>query len=207
MLNIPEKTKLWANLAMLFTAVLWGVSFISIKIAVNEVPPITMALIRFIIASIILLIITKKLEPSSRLHHQDIKPMILAGALGITLYFYFENTGVKLTTASNASLIVALVPIISIIMDMLIFKTQISIKKFCGIGLAMVGAYLTVTANGQMDFSSATFRGNLFILGAMLSWTLYTLLNKLLKNKYSGLFMTTVSNLIRHTAFTACLSA
>ena len=192
---ILGQTKVLANLAMFFTAILWGVSFISIKIAVTEVPPITLALIRFMIATAILLIITRKLEPTSRLERKDLKKMVLAGALGITLYFYCENTGVKLTTASNASLITALIPVIAIVMDTLIFKTKISTIKLFGIGFATLGAYLAITANGQMHFNSATFQGNLFIVGAMLSWTFYTLLNKSLNTKYSGLFLTTYQTL------------
>lgn len=186
---------LLANFAMLITVVLWGISFISIKIAVSEVPPITMALIRFMIATSILLIMVKKLEPSSRLKKEDFFRMGTAGFLGVTLYFYFENTGVKLTTASNASLITAIIPIIATTMDIFIFKTKVSVIQLFGMVIAMAGAYLAITANGQVDFTTATFKGNLLVVCAMLSWTLYTLYAKSLKNKYSGLFLTTYQTL------------
>jgi len=187
--------KLLANLAMLVTVTFWGMSFISIKTAVSEVPPVTMALLRFLIASTILLTITKKVEPASKLQSCDLVKMLTAGALGITLYFYLENTGISLTTASSAALITAIIPIIAISMDMLIFKTKVPIIQVIGIVLAISGAYLAITANGQLDFSSQNFRGNLCIVGAMLAWSLYTLLNKSLNGKYSGLFLTTYQTL------------
>ncbi|TEB07686.1 putative inner membrane transporter yiJE [Pelotomaculum schinkii] len=190
-----SKQQLLANLAMLITVLFWGISFISIKIAVSEVPPITMALIRFIIASAILLVIIRKLEPASKLKKEDRIKMLTAGFLGITLYFYFENSGVKMTTASNASLITSITPIIAIALDMIIFKTKPSVLKFVGMGCAVAGAYLAVTANGQLSFNSATFKGNLFMVFAMLTWSLYTLLNKALQDKYSGLFLTTCQTL------------
>jgi len=71
--------KFLANLAMLVTVTLWGMSFISIKTAVSEVPPITLALLRFMIASTILLIITKKVEPATKLQPNDLRKMIIAG--------------------------------------------------------------------------------------------------------------------------------
>lgn len=187
--------QLLANLAMLITVLFWGISFINIKIAVSEVPPITMALIRFIIASTILVVIMKRLEPDSKLKKEDRLKMVLAGFLGITIYFYFENSGVKMTTASNASLISSIIPITAIALDMIIFKTKPSVMKFVGMGCAIAGAYLAVTANGQLSFDSATFKGNLFMVFAMLAWSLYTLLNKTLQDKYSGLFLTTCQTL------------
>lgn len=187
--------KLLANLAMLITVTLWGMSFISIKTAVSEVPPVTLALLRFMIASAILLTITKKVEPTVKLQRRDFGKMAIAGFFGITLYFYLENTGISLTTASSAALITAIIPILAIALDMLVFKTKIPFVQSLGIIGAMSGAYLAITANGQLDFSSQTFKGNLCIVGAMLSWSLYTLLNKSLNGKYSGLYLTTYQTL------------
>ena len=180
-----------ANLAMLVLVILWGVSFSIIKIVVSEIPPITLAELRFLIATTVLFAIVKKVQPSSKLEKADVPQMILAGFLGITVYFYLQNTGVELTTASNASLIASITPIIAITMDVIIYRTKISVVQVLGIGCATIGAYLTVTANGQVDFNSATFKGNLFMVGAMFSWALYTLLNKSLQGKYSGLSLIT----------------
>jgi len=185
------KSNVLANLAMLVLVILWGVSFSIIKIVVNEVPPITLAEIRFLIATMILFTVLKKVEPSAKVEKADLAQIALAGFLGITLYFYLQNTGVKLTTASNASLIASLTPILAITMDVIIFRTKISFVQLMGIVCATIGAYLAVTANRQVDFGSATFKGNLFMVVAMSSWALYTLLNKSLQGKYSGLCLIT----------------
>jgi len=191
-----QKKVLLATAAILVTVVLWGISFISIKVAVREVPPLTMALIRFAIATTILLIVIRRLEPAAKLEKGDFPKMLLAGCLGITIYFSFENTGVKLTTASSASLITSIIPIIAMLMDALIFKTRISPDKWLGVIVAMLGSYLVITANGQLSFSSSSFQGNLLMVGAMLSWIFYTILNKSFRQKYSGLFLTTYQTLL-----------
>ena len=183
--------KTLANLAMLFTVVCWGISFISIKIVVNEIPPITTACLRFLITSTFLFIALKNLEPDHKLSKDLIPKLMLGGFLGITLYFCCENTGIKLTTASNASLITSLVPILAIGLDIIFFKSKISFTKIIGIIIALIGTYLIITASGNIDFSSDNFKGNMFMIGAMSSWAFYTILNKFLQNKHSALFLVT----------------
>ena len=183
--------KTLANLAMLFTVVCWGISFISIKVVVNEIPPITTACFRFLITSIFLWIALHKIEPKHHLTVKIMPKLALGGFLGITLYFCCENTGIKLTTASNASLITALVPILAIGLDVIFFKSKLSLSKICGIIIALIGTYLIVTASGNIDFSSDTFKGNMFMIGAMSSWAFYTILNKFLQAQHSALFLVT----------------
>lgn len=194
--SLRDNQYIMANLLLLITVLFWGVSYVSIKITVAEVPPVTMALIRFAIASVLLVGLLRRFEPGAKIAKADIPRMVLAGCLGITLYFYFENIGVKLTTVVNASLIVTIIPILAICLDILFFGARVSVLKLVGIAIAIVGMYLSVTANGQLDFNSANFIGNLFVLGAMLSWTFYTLVAKSLQNKYSGMCMITYQTVI-----------
>ncbi|MBP2653758.1 MAG: protein of unknown function transrane [Firmicutes bacterium] len=193
---IVGRQQLLANLIMITVIAFWGISFISIKIAVSEIPPTTMALIRFAIASTLLLIILKRVEPNRKVDKKDVPQILLGGVLGITIYFYFENLGVKLTTASNASLIVTTVPIIAITLDVVFYHGRISILKLAGIGMAVIGTYLSVTANGNIDINSNNFVGNMLMVGAMLSWALYTIVNKSLQDKYSGVFLTTCQTVV-----------
>ncbi|SDE06780.1 DMT family transporter [Sporomusa acidovorans] len=194
--GLGDKKYILANLLMAVTILFWGISYVSIKITVTEVPPVTMAAIRFIIASVLLWGLLKRLEPEAKLAKADRLPMALAGCLGITLYFYFENIGVKLTTAANASLIVTIIPILAIGLDILFFGARVSVLKLVGIAIAIVGTYFSVTANGELDLKSANFVGNLLVVGAMLSWTFYTLASRSLQKKYSGMCMTTYQTII-----------
>jgi len=191
---------LLGNLAMLFTVTVWGISFINTKILLREIPPTTIALIRFIIASLLLWALCARLEPGKRIQKKDLPLMVLAGVFGITLYFYFENTGINLTTAVNAALIVTFVPLITICLDVLFFHGRASFLKIAGVGIAIMGTYFSITANGQISLTSTNFKGNLFMVGAMLVWAFYTLINKLLQKRYSGLAMTTYQTIFG-TAF------
>ncbi len=178
---------LLANAAMMMTVVAWGTSFISTKVVLREMAPSTLAFTRFFIASCLLYPLLKKMEPQSRLQQGDRFSFFIAGFLGISLYFFLENTGVKYTTASNASLITSFVPILTITINFLFFRARLSAFEWIGILLGTAGAYLTITANGQLSFASENFRGNLFLIGAMLSWAAYTICSRRLQERYSGL--------------------
>ena len=197
----PSRGQLIANLAMLIVIVFWGISYVSIKVAVAEIPPLTMALLRFVLASLLLWVILRKVEPETRLAKSDLPKMILGGIFGITIYFIFENTAVKYTTAVNASLIVSVVPVITIILDILFFHSKLTLMKLLGVILALAGSYLAVTGNGQVSLGSGHFLGNALMIGAMLSWAFFTLVNKSLQKKYSGLFLTTYETIFGTIGF------
>jgi len=196
-----SKEQLHANLAMVAVIIFWGISYVSIKVTVNEIPPITMGLIRFAIASLTLGIILHRVEPQTRLAKSDLPKMLLGGIFGITIYFIFENIGVKLSSATNASLIVSVVPIITIILDALFFQSRISYMKLSGVIIAVLGSYLAVTGNGKAELNSTHFHGNMLMIGAMISWALFTLVNKSLREKYSGLFLTTYQTIFGTLCF------
>ena len=117
LLHAKGRQQIVSNMAMLVTAFFWGISFISTKVVLRELPPSTIGLVRFVIASLFLAILLHKLEPGSRPKKADLPFLALSGILGISLYFFFENTGISYTSAVNASLIVTFVPLITILLD------------------------------------------------------------------------------------------
>lgn len=179
--------------AIIFTTILWGVSFVSIKITVAVIPPMTLALLRFLIASAILWLLLKKTEPKARLAKKDIPAMSASGLLGVTAYYYFQNNGVKLTTASEASMIIAVIPMLTLIGDFLIFKTKLSLLKMISVLLSLGGVYFIVSAAppGSQD----SWIGNLFMLGSALSWVVYSLITRPLSARYSQLAVVTYQTL------------
>ena len=74
----------------------------------DYVPPITLGFLRFSIAALFMLFVIKSFEKYAK---KDIVNLGLASFLGVTAYFLFENVALEYTTATNASLIAATVPI------------------------------------------------------------------------------------------------
>jgi drug/metabolite transporter (DMT)-like permease len=182
-------SRLMGFLAIICTTVLWGLSFISIKVTVAVIPPLTLALFRFLIASVILLFLLKKVEPATKLARGDILLMALSGLLGVTVFNDFQNIGIKMTTASAASMIIAAIPILTVVGELLAFKTKLSWIKIISVILSMGGVYCIVASSQQT--SQEGFLGNLFMLGAAVSWVVYTLITRPLSTRYSQLAVVT----------------
>jgi len=107
-------------LASIITCVLfWGFSFISTKIAVVVFPPMSLGLIRFAIALVFLYFIKLKIAPKEKLRLRDVPLLFTAGLTGVTLYFFFENNGISLVSASEASIAISSVPALAMITDLI----------------------------------------------------------------------------------------
>jgi drug/metabolite transporter (DMT)-like permease len=151
------------------TAVIWGGSYIFTKVAVSSLPPMLLAFLRFAIAVVILFPISLKKRGS--FNTVDHKNAALAGLSGITFYFFFENYGLTMTNAADASLIVSTAPILTILLYDLIRK-KYDLFEYLGGLVAFSGLSLIIDSGRFADGSSVT--GNLFSFGAAVSWTAYT---------------------------------
>jgi drug/metabolite transporter (DMT)-like permease len=180
--------------AIIITAVIWGLSFLSIKISVAVLPPMTLALSRFIIASFLLYLSLKYYQPDVKLEIKDYPLMMIAGVIGVTLYFYFENTGVKLTNAAIASLIMGTIPVFTVIAEAVVFRNKLNNKITIGVLLSLLGVYFIVGVQ-LSDASTGFWLGNLMMLGAAVSWVVYSLATKPLYKKYSQLAIVTYQTL------------
>ena len=190
-----NKTSLMANLAILITIIFWGVSSSVVKIALRDVPPATLALIRFIIASGILHLAKKILYPNIKLAKEDIKKMVLGGLIGVTIYFVFENYGLSLINAANATIILALIPLFTIAVDKVVYKIPIGPHKGLGVVLSIIGVSLVIGKSISVNADNKEIVGSLLMLGAALCWVMYSMVNRGLQDKYPTLFLTAFQGL------------
>lgn len=180
---------------MIMTVILWGLSFISTKVVLAQIPPISIAFFRQFIAAATLIPLVMYSRALPRVTLRDLGTIAGAGLFGIVLYFLFENTGLQYTTASNASMIVAALPIFTLISEALFFRLKVSWNMVVCLLASIIGVYLVVTVNGQMDLSSTRFLGNLLMIGSMVCWVVYTAINKKLDKKYPSIAIITYQSL------------
>lgn len=180
-----KKDKKVGLIAMLITALVWSISFINIKVAVAVVPPMTLGMLRFILASLILIVIVKIKKIDLKVDRKDWLYVFLAGALGITLYFYFENNGVKYTSASASSLIIATIPVFSVIADAIIYKIKMTRRVMLSVICSLAGVALIVGFNIEALVASGYAKGYAMMFGAVGVWILYMVVTKPLFERYS----------------------
>ena len=187
---IDKKSNTAGFILVLLSTIFWGMSFISTKIVLTEVPPVSIAFFRQVIALVPLFLWAFFSKTSLKIALKDFFLLAFSCFFGIVLYFVFENNGLKYTSASNASMIVASVPVFTLLAEVLFFRFKANLKMLLCITVSITGVYLVISINGRLDFSSARFLGNAMVLGAMISWVIYTILSRNLGTKYSSLVIT-----------------
>jgi len=176
-----------STIAIIVTVIIWGFSFLSIKVTINVLPPMTLALLRFIMASFVLAVVFKRKEPETKLKKNDIPTMIWGGIFGVSLYFYFENNSIKYISASAASILVATIPVITILAEAIFLRNPMNGRKSISVLLSILGVYYVVGGNFTELLTSGTGMGYGMMLGAVFAWVAYTIITKPLFEKYSQL--------------------
>ncbi|MCL2833232.1 MAG: DMT family transporter [Treponema sp.] len=189
------------------TMLFWGFSFVSIKIAVGVFGPMTLGALRFFIAVVFLFFLKRVKAPEEKIKKEDIPLLAGAGLTGVTLYFFFENNGVARVPASEASIITAAIPVITLIAETLGVNfsnrkkedrdsknsgnnRESLLKKILFPGL---GALVSMTGVGLVAGVSLALHGSaagyLFLAGTCASWVIYCFLTPPLFERHSRIFV------------------
>ncbi|MEU4546934.1 DMT family transporter [Nonomuraea dietziae] len=161
--------------AILAAALIWSSSYAVTKVALAEIPPMTIGALRFVLAAVILGVVAHASQDRRRLPSRRQKLFIgLAGMLGITAYFAVENAGVDLATAADATLIVASYPIITLVLELLLGRARFSPVRLTGMLVAVAGVWLVVQGQPD-DAGNDRLWGNLLLLAGGVVWAFYNL--------------------------------
>jgi drug/metabolite transporter (DMT)-like permease len=179
--------RLVAYLALAVPVLAWGLSFISIKVALTEFPPMTLALGRFLLAGAVLGVFYFWKGTKTKFSPRDRVNLVLSVVTGITLYFFCENNGVKLIPASVASLIIAGIPILSLLAERVVHGTKLG---WVGVVSTVVSFGGTALLLGVPAGGSANVGGYVLMFGAAVAWVLYLFTMKPLQASYPNLAVT-----------------
>ncbi len=176
----------------IFLMFIWGISYLSIKVVIDEgVDPIPSAFYRFLIASVLLFYILKRKYPDEKILKEDRLRMVLSGIFGVTLYFLFENYSVKYTSASNVSILLSSIPVFTLIAQRIVFNEKITIFKASGAILSFLGIVIIISSKARVSIFSTGTLGDIMALGAALSWVAYNVITSGFKGNYKSITITT----------------
>lgn len=185
-------------LKLLGAALFWGGSFVAGRIVVQSVTPCTASFLRYVIASICLVLIVRRTEGGlPALSRRSLLSVILLGLTGIFAYNILFFVGLRTVPAGRAGAIVAATPVVIALCGMLFFKERLTWLKAGGILLAVTGA-LTVVSRGDYRslVTDSVSSGDLCILGCAASWVIYSILGKQVMNVMSPLSAVTWSCIV-----------
>lgn len=182
-------------LAVSLTTLFWGLSYAATKGLLQSLSPIEIATYRFVIAVAALVILTAatgRLRPLKREHWLR---AAAAGLIGVPVYFLFENYGLKFTSASTGSLIIATIPVLNLIVSWLTKAERVTVASAIGVVLSFSGVYLLVSISPNQANESSSL-GVLLVFGAAISWVAYTRLNAPLVKEYDLVTLNTIQTCI-----------
>ena len=176
-----KRIKNLVKICVISVIIFWASAFVGIRHAVHEYHPFELALFRYIIASITLLIFA--LIKGIRLPEmKDLAHLFITGVIGVSVYNISLNYGEITTTAGEACFIVNTAPLLTSLMGFYFLKEKIRLNFVIGLGISFLGVSLIA-----FSFSDgiAFKQGSLFILVAAVAHALYFILQKPLLNKYT----------------------
>ena len=104
-----------------------------------------LALIRFVIASLLLLPLAQSRGGLALLPRPlPLGRLVLMGLTGVTLFFAGSNLGLVYTSAADAALIQGAIPVVTTVLAVLVLRERVDRWRIGGIGVAMFGVGLIV---------------------------------------------------------------
>ncbi len=159
--------------------------------------PFNLIVYAFLVASPVLLLITFLMERSLRIERKDWLRLVAVGIVGTTMYQTMFMLSVKYTSATNASLLIAMSPIFTGILAVLHKQERFSMKVQIGSIVAFIGAaFVLLTGHTGGATYEYAWLGNIIGLVAAIAWGWYPILAQPLITKYSAMRVTSWSTLI-----------
>lgn len=163
------------HIEALVTILIWGTTFISTKVLLNNFSPIEILFFRFIIGYLALwLVCPHSLKSNNK---KEELYFASAGLCGITLYYLCENVALTYTLASNVGVIISIAPFFTALFNFIFLKGEKpQLRFFVGFIIAMIGIYL-------ISFSSDTTLqlnplGDVLAVIAAVIWAAYSTITK-----------------------------
>jgi drug/metabolite transporter (DMT)-like permease len=162
---------------LLVATCLWGGNFVVGKALVTEIPPLTLALIRWGIA---LLCITpfwgRTVWRQRKIYLDNWKTVLFLSLTGVAGFNTFVYIAVQYTDSINASLMNAATPIIIVLLSRFFLGESFSALRGIGIVISLVGVLWIIGHGSWKSIVSLSFnRGDLWMLLAVFLWAMYSI--------------------------------
>jgi drug/metabolite transporter (DMT)-like permease len=176
-------------IAVLFALVAWASAFAGIRAGLNAYSPANLAILRFLIASL-LLAIYAPIAHLRRPESQDIAGLILTGAIGITFYNLALNYGETRVSAGAASMLIGSTPIWTALAARFWLQEELTALGWWGVLVSFAGVALIAGGEGKGSRFQAQA---LIIVAAAVASALYMIMQKHYLARYSALEFTAYS--------------
>jgi len=196
-------SKLLVSFILVLVSFVWAGSFVVVNIITEEIDPIDLGFLRFLVATPLMFLILLILGKDISIPKKELPSLSILGLTGVTFLYLFQFVGIDLTNASTASVLINTNVIFIVILSVLFLKETLGRKRILGVSLSFLGVIVIIFSNLSLEtFSSGGmfFTGCILILLSALCWAIYSIVGKRLLKTYD-MFTVTAYALALGTIF------
>lgn len=184
---------------LVLASVIWGTSFVSVKIGVEHVDPFLFSILRFLFGSLALILVLVLLK---RIDTRLFKDKVIWGiALINAVALEFQHLGMTMTSATNAVLLVDIDVVFVALLAAIVLSEKITGKVMLGLLLGMIGVFI-ITTNGDLtSVFSGSFVGNAMVFFGGVLWAFYIVYQKKVLVRESDVLQVTGVVVLETTIF------
>jgi drug/metabolite transporter (DMT)-like permease len=171
-----------AWLLLLLANLFWAGNYIFGKYVTAEVEPLTITVLRWLIAIVLMFPIAHRVEnPDWRRVATSWWPLVWLGLFGVVGYNIPLYAALAYTTPTNAALVNSLNPALIVLGSAMLLRERFTLLQTVGFFVSLIGVLVILTGADLSQLLHAQFnRGDLLMLVAILSWTAYSIIAKTL---------------------------
>jgi drug/metabolite transporter (DMT)-like permease len=158
----------------LAAASIWGGMYVVSKVVLEIIPPFTLVSIRLVLGALTLLIVLL-VRGFPKISRQQCLQVLGVGFVGYGISLSLQFLGTKMSTAANGSLVTSATPAFVLIFAWLLLQERITHLRLTSLVLATLGV-LAVIDPRSARLNPELFLGNLALIGAAITWALYSVL-------------------------------
>lgn len=162
---------------LIIAPLIWGGNVIVGKLAIGEIAPMTLVLLRWIGA---LLVILPFALPQVKKDWAVIKStwgwFLVYGGLGFALFNVLFYVATNYTSAINIALIQAAIPMVILLVNWLVYRQALAFAQVIGLLMALLGVLFIVTRGDWAVLQTLQFNvGDMMMLLAALCYSIYSI--------------------------------
>ena len=183
------------HVLLLSAVVVWGWTFVAVKILLAELGPIEIVALRLAVGLPFLVVLLLVQRVPLRFDRADVPPLLLGGFI-VTVHLLLQVVGLITTTATNSGWIISVTPLVLAVLSFQFLGERIGWRGAAGIAVAAAGILLLVSRGRFTDFRWVQSTGDWLMLASALTWAAYTVVTRDLVRRRNPLAATFVVLLI-----------
>lgn len=179
-LNTNKRLETLAVIEAIAAISIWAVSFVFIKLVLQEISAMTLLVLRFALGAVLVALVAWRKGDFKRVTRADVPGIAWLGFVGITLQQSLQISGQATAQVSVAAFLAATAPAFTVALAAVVLKEKLRAGQMAGVALAALGAVVVATGGDFAALVRGNFGepGNLLVFLSALVWAAFTIINK-----------------------------